>query len=500
MAVITPPALTDTPEFPALSDRAAGTYNSKAYAFGTHMANVFNAELAALAANVEHNANEAAYSAVATAADVITASGHVSAASGHALDASLSAAAAAESEDNALASAVAAELSNVQASKLNLGAKATAPTLDNQGEALLQGAIYFDTTLGKWRVWTGALWVDGVSTIAGVSSFNGLTGDIVYTGDNIYRSARTSNTMLAAADKGKLIDITSGSFTQTFDAAATLGDGWWCRIRNSGTGDITLDPDGAETIDGLANFVMYPGEVRLVQCDGVELRSIVLNSFYKVFETSGTLTVPPGYRWLDTLTWGGGNSGQKTGSASNALGGGGGGCFPATIPVEILGASVAITVGAGGAARTGSQTGAKGGASSIGSFVVVCMFSGTSAPENGGAVTAAGTAPMEPEGESNAAFGRSPAGPNNQSVYGGTSAAITGAGAKAVYGAGCGGSTNGATAYAGGTSIFGGNGGAAGDAVSGVDGSIPGGGGGGTRTGSRSGAGARGEVRIWGVI
>ncbi len=43
------PPLTDIPSFPALADRAAGTYNSKAYAFGTHMADVFNTSFPAAA-------------------------------------------------------------------------------------------------------------------------------------------------------------------------------------------------------------------------------------------------------------------------------------------------------------------------------------------------------------------------------------------------------------------------------------------------------------------
>jgi len=46
----------------------------------------------------------------------------------------------------------------------------------------------------------------------------------------IVRSARTSNTILGAADVGTLIAITSGTFTQTFTAAATLGSGWFCYI------------------------------------------------------------------------------------------------------------------------------------------------------------------------------------------------------------------------------------------------------------------------------
>lgn len=93
---------------------------------------------------------------------------------------------------------------------------------------------------------------------------------------SITRSARTSNTALGTADKGTLIDITSGTFTQTFDAAATLGDGWWCYLRNSGTGVVTLDPDAAETIEGVATKALDPGQTVIVQCDGVALRTVAL--------------------------------------------------------------------------------------------------------------------------------------------------------------------------------------------------------------------------------
>lgn len=63
-----------------------------------------------------------------------------------------------------------AEASRIAASKLNLGSKATAPTLDNQGAALLAGANYYDTTLNRWRVWTGSEWGDGVMPIPGLLS------------------------------------------------------------------------------------------------------------------------------------------------------------------------------------------------------------------------------------------------------------------------------------------------------------------------------------------
>lgn len=56
MAVTPVPAVAPVPPFPALSDRTLGTYNSKAYAFGTHMSVVFMADLLALVNCVKSNA------------------------------------------------------------------------------------------------------------------------------------------------------------------------------------------------------------------------------------------------------------------------------------------------------------------------------------------------------------------------------------------------------------------------------------------------------------
>lgn len=84
----------------------------------------------------------------------------------------------------------------------------------------------------------------------------------------LYRSARTSNIILAEADRNYLIDVTSGTFTQTYTAAATLGDGWFCFYRNSGTGTVTHNPDGSEQIAGATTKAMYPGDTWLISCDG----------------------------------------------------------------------------------------------------------------------------------------------------------------------------------------------------------------------------------------
>lgn len=73
MAIQPVPPLTDIPPFPALSDRADGTYNSKAFAFATHMADNFNAEIGAVANNILGNATWAQAKAAEAEAAVETA-------------------------------------------------------------------------------------------------------------------------------------------------------------------------------------------------------------------------------------------------------------------------------------------------------------------------------------------------------------------------------------------------------------------------------------------
>lgn len=368
-------------------------------------------------------------------------------------------------------------------------------------------------------------------TVLGANSAtpSGLEWVSPQSGFTIVRVPRTSNTILGTVNQGNLIDITSGTFTQTFDAAATLASGWFVYIRNSGTGDITLDPNGSETIDGLTSYIMYPGEVRLVQCDGTALRTVVLNTFYRTFTASGTFTKPPGYAAFSGLVWGAGGSGGK-GTNGPGTGGGGGACAPFQLLESALGATETITIGAGGASQTTADSpGSAGGTTTLGSLVSAygggagygINSASSAAGGGGGGVFSAGdngsggnTQGGEPSVDVNRA---------NPGFGGGGMDGTTITGTRAVYGGGSGGGGSGTTsggvgggslfgggggggvgttagAGAGGTSRHGGSGGAGVRTTSGVNGSAPGGGGGGTFTGTQSGAGARGEVRIWGII
>lgn len=72
---------------------------------------------------------------------------------------------------------------------------------------------------------------------------------------------------VAAGDVDCTIKCT-GTFTLSLLAAASAGDGFVFAVRNISTGSITIDPNGAEQIDGAATVVLAPGESCHVVCDG----------------------------------------------------------------------------------------------------------------------------------------------------------------------------------------------------------------------------------------
>ena len=418
-----------------------------------------------------------------------------------------------------------------------LGSKDADPLVDNDNNALQNGVFYINSVSGQLRAYTTTGgWVQSVSATAGVTALNSLTGNLTLktvggvtllgTGDVatlpaqagnagkfvttngtsaawavpnlLLRSPRTANFALTATDHGALIDITSGTFMQTFDAAAGLGNGWFCYLRNSGTGDITLDPNLSEVIDGLASYVMYPGECRLVQCDGVALRSIVLTSFSCTFSASGIFKKPPGYSIFGGLVWGAGSGGGKNSTVGAASGGGGGACYPFSLATSLFSATETVTVGAGGNGATADgSSGNAGGNTSVGAVII--SYGGNGA---GGGGVLSGSRPFNSATQrSNEGFGG--AGVTYDSAYGGAGGGQGGTlalGGSSWYGGAGGGGGPSTTTGVGGTSIHGGNGGAGMNAAAGISGSVPAGGGGATNTGSSGGAGARGEVRIWGII
>jgi len=84
--------------------------------------------------------------------------------------------------------------------------------------------------------------------------------------------SRSSNTIFDISDRNKTL-IATGSYTQTFDAAATLGDGWEIDVIVDSGATLTLDPNGSETIDGATTrAIVGPAQGRVV-CNGTLFRT-----------------------------------------------------------------------------------------------------------------------------------------------------------------------------------------------------------------------------------
>jgi hypothetical protein len=142
----------------AASATAAATSATSAAASASSMsASVAAAATSATSASA--SATAAATSATSAAASATAAATSATSAAASATAASTSAASAVTSASSAATSAAAAETTYDNFDDRYLGAKASAPTVDNDGNALLTGALYFNSTTGIMGVWSGSAWV-----------------------------------------------------------------------------------------------------------------------------------------------------------------------------------------------------------------------------------------------------------------------------------------------------------------------------------------------------
>ena len=168
------------------------------------------------------NASTSASQAQASAASAATS----------ATNAANSATAAASSETNAAASATAAAASYDSFDDRYLGAKSSAPTVDNDGDALLVGSLYFNTTTNIMNVRSsGGSWQSAGSSVNGTSdredyvvgtssgSYNGSTTTFPATYDPGFVDIYLNGVKLAPSD----FTATNGT-TVVLGAAAVTGD------------------------------------------------------------------------------------------------------------------------------------------------------------------------------------------------------------------------------------------------------------------------------------
>lgn len=163
------------------------------------------------ASDAGDSATAAAASAAAAGASQTASQGSATSASGSAAAASASAAAAASSYDSF--------------DDRWLGAKTSNPSVDNDGNALIVGAAYFNSVGLELRIWNGTAWQAATATPDTVSQreFTATAGQTSYTFDGGYRVGYTfvwvNGSMLAGSD----ITATDGT-TITFASALAAND------------------------------------------------------------------------------------------------------------------------------------------------------------------------------------------------------------------------------------------------------------------------------------
>ncbi len=375
-----------------------------------------------------------------------------------------------------------------------LGAKTSDPTLDNDGNVLITGALYFNSSLGQMKVYSGVSW-GVVSPTSEIS--DGDYGDITVSAsgatwtidNNAITNAKLAD-MAANTVKARAANSSGDPSDVALSASQLLGRG--------STGDVAAITLGA----GLSMT-----GTTLAASGGQDIID------KQTFLSSGTWTKPGAALSGDFVLiekWGGGGGGGA--NATTGSGGGGGGYVRIITTAGALSATESISVGSGGSA------GGAGGASQFGSLTPVAAgggFGGTTASGGGGgggswfaggngsssgAGGGGGTQSGGAGGGSAGAVGGGPIGgvPGSASTeldsyWGGgvgrRSDATAHRSGNSIYGGGGGG----ASGYAGGSSSYGGGGGGHYSSTSDVAGNSEYGGGGG-----RGIANALGGISIYG--
>jgi len=168
--------------------------------------------------NAEGYATAASGDAVATAADLVQTNLDQISCDADATAAAASAAAALVSENNAAASYDSFD-------DRYLGSKASDPTLDNDGAALLTGALYWNSVNNTMRAYSGTVWQDVGSSTANVTEFTATAGQTTFSGadDNAKTLSYTSG-FLQVYLNGVLLENTT-DYTATNGTSIVLTSG-----------------------------------------------------------------------------------------------------------------------------------------------------------------------------------------------------------------------------------------------------------------------------------
>jgi hypothetical protein len=162
----------------------------------------------------------------------------------------------------------------------NIGAN-TFTVLDNAGNTICapQSGTTFQiyltnnsTAAGSWRAFQygASVSATNAAALAGL----GLKAITTTLNQSAPVSSFNSNYTAGSSDRAAVYVWTGGSGTLDLTAAATLGNDWFIMVRNGGTGNLTVDPAGVETINDASTLTMAPGDSAIIVSNGTEFFTI----------------------------------------------------------------------------------------------------------------------------------------------------------------------------------------------------------------------------------
>ena len=274
------------------------------------------------------DAASAASSASAAASSASSASSSASSASSSASSASSSASSASSSASSAASAQAAAEAARdaTLAAYDNfddryLGAKSSDPSVDNDGNALVAGALYFNSTSGVMKLYTGSAWVaayvSGSDYLAKANNLSDLTDASVARtnlglaiGTNVQAYDADLTTLGAGGSSARaFLGLAIGSDVQAYDADTAKTDvaqSFTAAQRGAVsalTDGTTITPDfavannfsvtlgGNRTLANPSNLTAGQSGIITITQDGTGSRTLAFGSYWKFASgTAPTLT------------------------------------------------------------------------------------------------------------------------------------------------------------------------------------------------------------------
>lgn len=185
-----------------------------------------------------------------------------------------------------------------------LGAKSSDPTLDNDGNALVAGALYFNSTSGVMKVYTGSVWVaayvSGTDFLAKANNLSDLTNtgtaQTNLGGTTVGKAVFTAATVAAAQ---QAMDVEVGVDVQAYDAntaklnvtqsftkaqrgsVVALTDGATITPDFSAGNNFSVTLGGNRTLANPTNIAAGQSGAITITQDGTGSRTLAYGSYFK---------------------------------------------------------------------------------------------------------------------------------------------------------------------------------------------------------------------------